>query len=425
MLANTPVSLTQFADYITQSEVMVAKGNIDAEGKFSLSVKDGPTGEYMLHVGNSAHSLILEPGHIYNLEIPDPTGEQVYYPIETDTTLLLYQISNLDYEVNYFSIYNYEDFSNGRIKNKLKKFIDSMDVKYKSITNPYFTQYKEYKMAVLMSTAHYKSRNTMYQTFLKNKPILYNHPQYMAFFNSFYTGVMNGLYKSGRYPGLKNAFLDGTSIDSVLTAIQKEETGGDKDLTELVCMKGLFEIYYNPEFNKTNVEKLAIELKEKTVNQQIKDIVSYFLMITGRLKPGNPAANFEGKDTEGNVHQLSEYQGKYIYLTFFSTDDAASIREVTAIKSLYDDYRKEVTFISVCSSCTYSSLQAFIAENKLKWTFLIIDPAAESAYEVITYPTAFLIDKEGKFAYSPYYLPSAGASKRLFVYLKEQRLKNR
>ena len=264
LLTNTTIALGQYSDYITQTETILSTQNIGSDGKFLITLDNVLTGEYILHIGTVNHSLILEPGHTYNLEIPDQVGEELYYPTETDTTLLLYQVSNLDYQINYFSVYNYEDFANGRIKNKLKKFIDSMDVQYSFIKDKYFIEYKEYKMAVLMSNARYKSRRTLFQTFFKSKPILYNHPQYMAYFNEMYTGMMNELIKLGNNTAITNAITNGTSIDSILVTIKKQELGDDSDLAELICIKGLFELYYLPGFDKYKIEQLVIELKENT-----------------------------------------------------------------------------------------------------------------------------------------------------------------
>ncbi len=425
MLASTPIVLTKYNDYITMTEVEMASATIADDGKFTLTVPGGVTGDYILHVGGSTHPLLLEPGHLYNLEIPDPNGNDLYYPTETDTNLLLYQTSNLDYQINYFSIYNYEDFSKGTIKPKLKKFIDSMDTKYGYIKDEYFIQYKEYKLAELMANAGYKSRKTFYQTFLKGRPILYNHPQYMAYFNDFYIGAMNGLMRSSDNESLKNAVTNGTPIDTVLAVIKRNDFGDDARLVELICIKGLFELYYMPGYDKYKLENLVSELKNKTTSTEIKGIAEYFLQVIGRLKPGKQYINFEGKDTEGNIHAITEYGGKYMFISFFSPEDPTSIREITALKNIYDEFRKEVTFVTVCSSCTYSSLQSFVTTNKLKWTFLLIDPSVESEYEVISYPAAFFIDKEGKFVFSPSPLPSAGLSDKIYLYLKDQKRKNR
>lgn len=425
LLANTPVSLAQYADYITQAEVQLASQTIGADGKFSFTIPNAVVGEYNLHIGNQNHSLLLEPGHLYNLEIPDLAGEELYYPTETDTNLLLYQASNLDYQINYFSIYNYEDFARGSIKPKLKKFIDSIDIKYNYIKDPYFQQYKEYKMAVLLASAHYKSRNTFYLTLFKNRPILFNHPQYMAYFNEFYTGFMNGLMSNDKNDLVKSTIAAGTPVDSLISTIQRNDLGDDVNLAELICMKGLFELYYMPGVDKYKIENLVKELKAKTKTAEIITIADNFLGIVEKLKPGSKHVDFEGKDTEGNIHSTTEFAGRNIFLTFFSPDDAASIREITAVKNLYDEYRKDITFISVCASCSYSSLQTFINQNKLKWTFLLVDPSVEGLYEVITYPSAFFIDKEGNFVWSPCPLPSAGVSNQIFQFLKEQKKKNR
>lgn len=425
MLAGTPIVLTQYNDYITNTEVIRVNGNIGTDGKFNLTLPEGKTGEYMLHVGAESHSLLLEPDHLYNLEIPDEEGAHVYYPTETDTNLILYQASNLDYQINYFSIYNYEDFANGRIKPKLKIFIDSLHTKFDYIKIPYFQQYKEYKLAELMSNANFKSRKTMYATYLKGRPVLFQHPQYMAYFNEFYTGFMNELIREDNSGTLRGSLVAGNNLDTLQYFIAKNEFGDDPKLAELICIKGLFDLYYMPGFDKYKIENLVIKLKDKTSSTEIKSICEYFVQIIGRMRPGQQYFNFEGKDTEANIHAITEYGNKYMLITFFSPEDPTSIREITALKNIYDEFRKDITFITVCSGCNYAALQSFISENKLKWTFLIVDPSVESTYEVISYPTSFFIDKEGKFVWAPAPLPSAGLSDKMYLYMKDQKRNNR
>jgi len=423
-LAGTPYSVGRYNDLITQHEIFLINSNVGTDGKFSFEIPNSSTGDYILHIGENSHPLLLEPGHTYNVLVPDSLGQDVYFPNETDTNLLLYQTSVLDYQINYFSIYNYEEIANGKIRQKLKKFMDSMEVKYSYLKDSYFLTYKDYKLAELQADANYKSQKTLFQTYFKGKPVLFEHPQYMAFFNDFYRGFLNQLFNESTTSPLKMAISSGTPVDTLLAAINRSELGNDERLAELICIKGLAEIYYKPGIDKGKIENLVIELQTQTKQTEIKTICTNFLAITGRLKPGKQYINFEGKDVEGNVHSITEYGGKYMLLTFFNPDEAASIREITALKNIYDEFRKDITFVTVCSSCTYSTLNSFVQANKLKWTFLIIDPVVESEYEVVNYPTGFFIDKSGTFVFSPSPLPSSGLSDRIYLYLKAEKRKN-
>ncbi len=141
------------------------------------------------------------------------------------------------------------------------------------------------------------------------------------------------------------------------------------------------------------------------------------------MRPGQQYFNFEGKDTEGNIHAITEYATKPMLITFFNPDNPTSIREISALKGVYDEFRKDITFVTLCSGCTYTALQDYISTNKYKWTFLIIPASVESEYEVISYPTSYLIDKEGKFVWSPAPQPTAGLSLQLYSYIKELKRK--
>ena len=117
---NSTITLGIYDNHITKTEVELVRTTTDKDGKFSLTYPNGTSGEYILKTGKGRHDILLEPGHTFEVLIPDPDGTELYYPTETDTTLLVYQIGNLDFETNRFAVMNYEEFQSGKIRPKMK-----------------------------------------------------------------------------------------------------------------------------------------------------------------------------------------------------------------------------------------------------------------------------------------------------------------
>lgn len=125
------------------------------------------------------------------------------------------------------------------------------------------------------------------------------------------------------------------------------------------------------------------------------------------------ATNFILKDQYGNEHNLSEYEGKVIFLNFWATWCPPCRGEMPDIEDIYNEYGKnedEVVIIGLASpnlgkEGSEEDIIKFLEENN--YTFpVVLDLGGEMAYkyEISAFPTTFIIDKEG---YISKYIPGA------------------
>lgn len=425
LLAGKTIQLIRTADFITQSEEVLETVVVSGDGSFTLTTECTATGQYMLRIGFNTHLLYLRPGMTYVLEIPDPGGEELFYPEMNDSTETMYLVARLTHDFNSFNINNYEKFIAGTVRNDAAKFIQEEQARYNWLTDPFVIASRDYKIAALQYTTRLKGAKVLFETWLRDKPVLYRHPEYMGFFNEFYEGLMLQLIGSNKHPQVRQIIKDGTPYDSLLVHVQADELVQKKEIAELFILKGLFELYYKTGFDRYKIENLLGEQEARTTEPEIRNIIQQFRRIITRLRPGSPFIPFSGKKPDGTEVDLGTLTDKPIYLTFFAPDDPRSMEEIPGIANLYERYRKEVQFISVCTNCTYTSLQGFMTKYKIQWTCLLADAQAETDYEVLQYPAAFLIDREGVFKESPARLPSEGAELQLYRVTKKGRNDNR
>lgn len=121
------------------------------------------------------------------------------------------------------------------------------------------------------------------------------------------------------------------------------------------------------------------------------------------------AYDFTLMDQYGNVHTLSDYKGKVVFLNFYATWCPPCNKELPDIEKLYQEYglnKDEVVFLGVTNpkSKDYPNnsdedvdyIKSFLVEKN--YTFpTLFDETGEilQTYEISAFPTTFLIDKDG------------------------------
>lgn len=117
-----------------------------------------------------------------------------------------------------------------------------------------------------------------------------------------------------------------------------------------------------------------------------------------------PAPDFTLTDQYGNVHTLSDYKGKTVFLNFWATWCPPCRAEMPEIQELYEDYGEntgDVIILGIASpdvgqEGSVEEITAFLEENGYGYP-VAMDTGGEMAfaYGINAYPTTFMIDKDG------------------------------
>lgn len=117
-----------------------------------------------------------------------------------------------------------------------------------------------------------------------------------------------------------------------------------------------------------------------------------------------PAMDFELKDQYGEVHRLSDYKGKVVFLNFWATWCPPCRNEMPHIQALYEAYGKnqgDVVFLSVAGpnqgqEQDSAGITQFLKDEGFTWPSVMDDTGEVFAmYSVSALPTTFMIDKSG------------------------------
>lgn len=124
-----------------------------------------------------------------------------------------------------------------------------------------------------------------------------------------------------------------------------------------------------------------------------------------------PAIDFTLTDQYGNEHTLSDYKGKTVFLNFWATWCPPCRAEMPDIQKLYEEYQQEedpsVVILGIAApnygrEKSEEKVIEFLEENGYTYP-VVMDEGGEifSQYMVYSFPTTFMIDKEGNvFGYA-------------------------
>ncbi len=121
------------------------------------------------------------------------------------------------------------------------------------------------------------------------------------------------------------------------------------------------------------------------------------------VKLGEPVADFELKDTEGNAHKLTDHQGKVVVIHFWSAKCPFVLRYDDALKAITADYQKDGVVVLGIASNTNEPAEEIkkVAQARQVNYPVLLDPGHKIAdqFGAVTTPHVYVINPEGKLVY--------------------------
>lgn len=118
-----------------------------------------------------------------------------------------------------------------------------------------------------------------------------------------------------------------------------------------------------------------------------------------------PAMDFTLKDQYGNTHTLSDYKGKTVFLNFWATWCPPCKAEMPDIQKIYETYDQEgedALVVLGVAAPNYGNEKSeeeiidFLEENGYTYPVVMdTDGSVFMEYGIYSYPTTFMIDREG------------------------------
>jgi peroxiredoxin len=421
------LQLCTIDDYLNGHEIVIDSAVVDHNGNFSFKPTVNQTSYSYIKQGDLVYELYLIPNQNLDIIIPDTVGfakDSVLKPIQyLQPSALNNSIIAFDAEYNDFLIANYKAILRKTAQPKVKLFIKAQQDKYATNTDSFFGNYLVYRLASLQLLTSVKSRKEILEACFKDKPILYTNPAYMDLFYEVFDKNLKAFRSTAAGEPLNNAINNRIDYAKAIDIMRRDSTIPNDTLRELALLKGLTEMYYEPTSTQYSVLEMFRYIQANGLTAYSKTVAKNALQLFEKLRVGTPAPPFNLKDVvTGKMVSLADFKGKYIYLSFWDENNPRSIQEIDLIRELDKKYGKKIAFVSICTSVNESKTLAFINRNKYKWVFLNAAGSTKllKDYDVLSYPSFYLIDKESNILRCPADRPTGNIERTLDMLFKQK-----
>ncbi len=112
---------------------------------------------------------------------------------------------------------------------------------------------------------------------------------------------------------------------------------------------------------------------------------------------GEPAFDFELKDSSGKTVRLSDFKGKVVVLDFWATWCPPCRKEIPGFVNLHNNYQaRGVEVVGVSLDRSWAPVKPFMQEYRINYTIVLGDQKLTEMYGGFTgIPTTFVIDRNG------------------------------
>lgn len=418
---NGVLYLYTISDYVNGTEQLLDSSTVAANGSFEFKPTVSKARYAFVKTGPLLYDLYLEPKQNLEISIADTLGfavDSTLKPIEVLSPKegLNTAITRFDAEYNDFLIANYKAFLRKTAQKTTSAFITSLKDKYKGNTNPYFVNYSTYRYGALELLANVNGSNRIIQSYMNNKPVLYANNAYMDLFTSLFDKRLKEFSLTKEGEEIVKTINVNIDYAKCLEILRRDSVLTNDTLRELILIKGIGEQFYNPGMVQYSMLEMLRIAAEKGITPENRLIAEHLIAKLEKLRPGTAAPAFSLKNiVSGETTTLASFKGKAVYLVFWDEDNTRSVEEIDLLRELEKKYGRKVAFVCVSNSADEAKTLAFINRNKYKWTFLNNKGNQKllNDYEVLSYPSFYLIDADGKIIKCPADRPSGNIERSL------------
>lgn len=428
-----------YEEQITFAEKELAQCKVGQNGDFEFKFSISETLLSFIHLNVFKGILYIEPGKEYEIVLPQKVNklpEDELNPFFEETEFYIRVLNAGDNELNqkirefnrlydsYLSKY-FQQFKGKLSKTIADSIFNALEKEIPDDNNTFFKNYKKYNYASLRLMAYERNKEKLIDKYFHNKAILYQNPAYMDMFNQLFSNYLSYFSKTRKGKRLPYYLIRTQSLQKVKSVLDSVEVLRNDTLQEMIICKSLFDNFYKDDFPKESIIFMMDSLKISAVNEQNRIIARNIYNRITNLLLDYIAPDFEFPDADNQLHSLSGYRNKFVYLNFVNPKSYTCQQELEVLKQMYEKKYEMLEIVSICVCDNITEMKKFTEEKGYKWPFLFYnyDKDLLKKYNVKVYPTYYLINPESKLAMSPAFPPTEPSFEaRYFDILKAWKL---
>jgi hypothetical protein len=403
------------SDYLTYSEVPLARSLVGADSSFTINVDIGYTQRLNLRIDKYSSFIYVDSAKSYTLYVPPPREDeaQLISGSRLDITFLNLDTSDINYKILYFEnwcdrhlsdTYYMKNSKPTEFADAMKLFRDSVEKRYEADSSFFFHIFIRYTFATLdeMSSVKDRSRYAKYDFYLKDRPIFYESDVYMDYFNAFYDRMIARL--DYQVSDSVSAAIYKSSPRKLMMALGKEYTLRNPHIRELVMIKALSEEFRIGYFPRKNILTILDSVSKGSRIYEHRLIARNVIDKLTQARQGAKAPEIPiVRSTGDTIELVKKYEGKHLYLHFYDPSSQKSKVELAPLIKLYENYKNEVNFVSLYPRKPYSEKDSVAFISSIPWEKIALPVNTDimHLYKATTFPSYVLIDAAGYVVEAP------------------------
>lgn len=424
------VDLYRYHDFISEEKIILGTIQFNAEGLFRLDIELTETCLCRADFDGYHGMIYLEPGKSYELVFPPKRilsesqkrnpfvkPEAVWLglgnPVKNELNIQIQQFEQA------YSRYENNSFNQIFI-NRSKSVIDTvkrrLDNEFPETQSSFFESHKLFRKSTLdFALNQGKTAGFMETYFSKTEPC-YQLAAYATAFNQVFLNYFNVL--TGTMHGAAIKTLMGTSNLQALDDYFQKQLHFNQKLSHWVLLKALNDAYYSKQFSTTSVLKMLDQVKNAGWSDYERKTALLIRSKLTYLSSGTFPPALALKDMNGQKINLSDFPNTYIYLHFTDPKNIICRQHLDALKITAATFKEKLVIIHVIPKTS-----GFKNDGNWAGIFTTTENDLEKTFKVKTFPTSFLLGKDGKLLLSPAPNPIDGLDRQLAQLFKSDHYK--
>lgn len=135
-------------------------------------------------------------------------------------------------------------------------------------------------------------------------------------------------------------------------------------------------------------------------NVKEEEVLADLSNVEKGIKKGQLAPDFTLNDLEGKSVSLSDFKGKTVFVNYWATWCPPCRAEMPHMEQIYNEYKdNEIVFLAVNLTQTEKNIEGvsqFVQDFGLTFP-VVLDEKGDAMvdYEIVAYPTTYVLDKQG------------------------------
>lgn len=410
------IELRQYLDLFTFKSSVLEKMEIQSDGSFKFEFDVEKTGLFLMKIGRVNAHLFMEPGNQYTLVFDEPEGEESYNlakdifvmpDIFESEGKLNKHITDIEKTINQFLIDNSKYYGRGvsqKIIPKTDSLIILLNELYADSKSDFLKTHLHYRLATLeLQTNHGKQK--VYDRYFKNHKPAYEHISFSNAFGLFFEEYLSHLNPTAeyRFQAIADSAIANTNYHLLYSCMEVDPFLEKRTFRELLIASELYELGAEQKAKLNDILTLLDSLIMNAQDDECRLIAANAEQLLTRFSSGALAPDFEFADALGNTYRMSEFKGRYVYIQFFESFTAETLKEMSLMKILKEGYGTDIAMFSISSKEPPARLKTFTDKYDFNWIFGTAQ-SPESLllnYDLRALPAYFYLDKDLKFIKVP------------------------